>query len=117
MVINKESDKERHVKFVSYDGKYPSLCMGTLTLDIDGETVTFGYDFSRPYNEGCQNYPSFWESGGSAYFTNNYREEHVETEEWLIDYSELPEKYQKYADEIDRIFNENVEFGCCGGCL
>ena len=26
------------VEFVSYSGKYPCLCMGTLVLKIDGET-------------------------------------------------------------------------------
>ena len=106
MVINKELDKERHVKFVSYDGKYPSLCMGTLTLNIDGEVVTFG-------NRKQDNYCRFWESGGG----NDIKHYCSYTEEWLIDYSELPEKYQKYADEIDEVFNNNVDYGCCGGCL
>ena len=27
----------------------------------------------------------------------------------------LPNKYKKYATEIDRVFNANVEHGCCGG--
>lgn len=34
-----------HVKFVSYTGNYPNLCRGDLTLEIDGEIVTFGYGF------------------------------------------------------------------------
>ena len=35
------SDSISHVKFISYDGKYPNLCRGKLTLEIDGEKVTF----------------------------------------------------------------------------
>ena len=27
----------RHVKFISYTGKYPNLCGGILTLEIDGK--------------------------------------------------------------------------------
>lgn len=29
----------------------------------------------------------------------------------------VPNKYKKYVADIDRVFNENVEFGCCGGCF
>jgi len=29
----------RDIEFVSYDGKWPCLCMGTLTLKIEGKKV------------------------------------------------------------------------------
>lgn len=29
------------VEFVSYDGKYPCLCFGTLTIKVDGITYLF----------------------------------------------------------------------------
>ena len=29
----------------------------------------------------------------------------------------VPNKYKKYAADIDIVFNENVEFGCCRGCF
>ena len=35
---------------------------------------------------------------------------------WVIDVEKIPEKYRKYAAEIDEVFNENVERGHCGGC-
>lgn len=31
-----------HVKFISYSGKYPSLCCGELILEIDGKEYSFG---------------------------------------------------------------------------
>ena len=31
----------REIEFVSYTGKYPCLCMGTLTLKIDGKEMSF----------------------------------------------------------------------------
>lgn len=90
------------VKFISYDGKYPNLCSGALKLEIDGEIVEF-----KPYGD-C-----FWCSGGGVSWDYNstYRGE------WVIHYEGLPDKYKQYADEIDKVFNENVEFGCCGGCI
>lgn len=96
-------DKQELVKFVSYTGSYPNLCSGKLTLEIEGETVSFGY--------GDGLLPPFWTSGGGL-------DHHWEAYcgEWEIDVSRLPENYRKYASSIDRVFNENVEYGCCGGC-
>ena len=31
-----------NIKFISYDGTYPTLCSGKLTVEIDGKVVTFG---------------------------------------------------------------------------
>lgn len=36
---------------------------------------------------------------------------------WIIHTTDIPAQYQKYAHEIDEVFNNNVERGCCGGCL
>lgn len=58
MVISNNKDDSRvdHVKFVSYTGKYPTLCSGNLTLLIDGENVEF---------DGIKD--RFWESGGCVF--------------------------------------------------
>lgn len=58
-------------------------------------------------------YEPFWCSGGGI--NPNY--EGTYSGEWEIDVLELPEQYRKYAKEIDMVFNENVEWGCCGGCI
>ena len=108
---NKESVTE-HVKFISYTGEYPNLCSGDLTLEIDGEKVIFGsvYDSRMSKRKGV--YPEFWHSGG--YISANYE---AYTGEWKIDAAEIPEEYRKYASEIEEVFNANVPYGCCGGCI
>lgn len=105
--MNKENS-DKHVKFISYSGEYPCLCMGSLVLEIDGKEWRFG---NREKNY------SFWSSGGRCGFTNGYRNSRVETDEWEIEEEDLPEELRKYVDEIDEVFNENVRWGCCGGCL
>lgn len=105
MLVNANNNAtESHVKFISYTGRWPNLCNGILTLEIDGKKAWFGY--------GALNGP-FWTSGGGL--NPNY--EGAYQGEWKIDVDRIPEEYRKYASEIDRVFNENVEWGCCGGCI
>ena len=68
-------------------------------------------------DENNPNYEQFWSSGGSCYFQNGYEDPVVENKEWHIYKEDLPEKFQDIANEIDKVFNENVTWGCCGGCL
>lgn len=115
MVINRDGNDYSNIEFVSYTGKYPNLCSGVLTLRICGEECVFGHnceDFDCKtglYKD--ENYDKFWISGGCIGGDGvAYRDE------WNIICEELPKKYRKYVDEIDRVFNDNVEWGCCGGC-
>ena len=87
-----------NVEFVSYSGSYPNLCSGNLVLKIDGELVNLGRCL-------C--------SGGSVWF-DDYCSEHIEEGEWSVD---VPEQYKHLEDEITAVVNENVEYGCCGGCV
>ena len=111
LIGNKKTIKPKHVKFISYTGKYPNLCSGILTLEIDGKKVQFGYKY--PMDRHPELREPFWESGGSTNWHTNL----VTTGEWKINADELPDEYKKYATEIDYIFNKNVKHGCCGGCL
>lgn len=97
------------VKFISYTSLPYALCQGLLILEIEGRVIKFGYDGKHHYA------PRFWFSGG-----------HIECDDWgmspisapwIIDAEALPEKYRPYAEEIGKVFNENVEWGCCGGCI
>lgn len=112
LINNKVTNK---VEFVSYTGKYPNLCSGVLTLLINGKECKFGYSSREGGDE--EYYPRFWTSGGRVYFTHGWRDEHVEHGEWEIDVESLAEEFWDVAPEIDRVFNENVPYGCCGGCL
>lgn len=98
-----------NIKFVSYTGAYPNLCSGILTLNIDGVDKTFG-------NDDCD-YNKFWVTGGRAYFSRGWSKSHVETDEWTIIRDDLPLELKPYIEEITEIFNDNVPYGCCGGCL
>ena len=104
MVINKPITTG-DVKFISYTGKYPALCCGALTLEIDGEIVEFG---------SGKRYGSFWHTGGECWCKSS--RSYCDRDEWIIDYNEIPPIYREFADEINEVFNDNVEWGCCGGC-
>lgn len=94
--------KTGRVEFVSYDGDYPNLCAGTLVLKVDGKIIKF-----RSHALS---------SGGGAYFTNDYQDSHVDHGEW--DVSEWPEEFpDELKLEAIIVINQNVEEGCCGGCL
>ena len=96
------------IKFISYDGDYPNLCRGTLTLEIDGEVVKFG---------GKDNYPSFWESSGGVSFSDDYVEAYVSSGEWVLSDYDMPDKFKPIKHELIKVMNDYVEHGCCGGCI
>lgn len=112
-MINRNNSETSHVKFVSYTGKYPNLCSGDLTLKIDNEIATFGYGFE---SKDKPKYDKFWSSGGGVSFDEDWNA-YVGQGRWCIDVNRLPERFRKYAMEIDEMFNDNVEYGCCGGCV
>ena len=126
----KERETTSRVKFISYTGEYPNLCSGVLTLEIDGKTYKFGHNYmNRHYHpetgEWVQededpmdpNFNAFWTSGGCVTGGAPDWDYDVETDEWEIDVNELPQQFWDVADEIDAVFNANVRWGCCGGCI
>ena len=67
MIINNHNGIN-HVKFISYTGKYPNLCSGILTLEIDGKEYKFGNSIQYQYSAVelfCFVQQFFSESGGS----------------------------------------------------
>ena len=88
------------VEFVSYDGKYPCLCMGTLVIKVNEENYSLE-DAMISGGSICRDEDwDMWATCG----------------DWEIDLKEYPE-LEPYKEEITRIVNENVTRGCCGGCI
>ena len=85
------------VEFVSYAGHPWRKCRGTLVLKINGKEIKL---------ENCL------QSGGSVSWDDDG--DHIESGPWAV---HLPESLEKYHDEIEQLVNDNVEWGCCGGCL
>lgn len=114
-LVNDTRDHPEHVGFVSYTGKWPSLCHGVLTLKIDGQDHTFGTKgmFAAKLPDGSEpEFETFWRTGGACPMPP----EELKLSDWKIDVSALPEQFRKYAEEIDAVMNSNIEHGCCGGC-
>lgn len=86
------------VEFVSYSGEFPNACSGELILRIEGKEVSLG-------NCLC--------SGGHVWFDDDWWE-HIEDGPWSVN---VPKEFARYADEITKVVNDNVPWGCCGGCV
>ena len=88
------------VKFIAYDGEYPNLCAGALEIEVNGESYILDHILI---------------SGGRVWFDEDW-EDHVDKGMWSVNLSDYPE-LQQYEDEITDIVNENIPYGCCGGCI
>lgn len=112
------------VEFIEYTGCYPNLCSGRLFVKIDGKMTSFG-DFclgkrGKTKCRGVPNYPQFWKSGGWVEFDDDWNEDvgdaPWELNTFLIE-DNYPDDIVRLLPELLRIFNENVPWGCCGGCV
>lgn len=95
------SEKTENVEFVSYNGEFPNLCRGELIIRVNG----------KEYNCG-----KCLDSGGECYYDDDLGES-VMICKWTVDESKLPIEIKHLHKEIEKVVNENVEFGCCGGCF
>lgn len=100
--MDKENTENTEVKFISYDGKAPTLCSGTLEIEVAG--VQFKLE-------------NVLESGGSVTFDEEWEETITEGPWKIADYAEFPEELEPFKEKILELVNENVEHGCCGGCV
>ena len=113
------------VEFVEYTGRYPNRCSGRLFVKIDGKLVSFGNyclgEKGKTNDKRVPNYPAFWRTGGSIYYENDWDDDEIEEAPWELDVQYVIGKYSddivRLLPELIRIFNENVPWGCCGGCV
>lgn len=97
----RKQESNHKLEFVSYDGAYPNLCSGVLVLKLDGELVTF------ESHSLC--------SGGSVTFDKYWTEE-VTDGPWSI--SVFPKNFPiELHEQAVNLVNDNVRWGCCGGCV
>ena len=98
--INKPKDIEKfcNIEFVGIIEKPWALCGSTVILKINGQEIEFDHILG---------------SGGSVSWGEDGDE--INHGPWCV--GNLPEYLEKYEEEITKIINENVDWGCCGGCI
>lgn len=128
------------IEFVSYEGKFPNLCEGLLVVRIDGRL----YAFSPYSNESL--YRSFWNrfnrtealeddsitkvsgfylrSGGYIDWGEDGENPKIVKRKWIIDDKAMKlENGVRFIlsgeqkSELEKVINQNIELGCCGGCV
>lgn len=98
----------RKVNFLGYTGKFPELCHGVMTLKIDGTDTTFGTDdFEADYSFELY-------SGGYAGKGMDLKTAILSEGFWEVI---LPPEFSDIEELVNELFNEEVQLGCCGGCL
>jgi hypothetical protein len=109
------------IEFISYNGAYPNLCSGKLVVKIDGKEVSFGFTTPSFFTDDeLADYPRFWCSGGGVSFDEDWMEYVDSYCDWEMsspNEKDYPPEIWKLLPDILKVMNENVEGGCCGGCV
>ena len=86
---------------ISYNGCFPNLCRGELIVTIDGVIYEF---------------PPFCMVSGGHIYMDDDGDYNRELGEW--DISEWPEGFpEEYKQPVLDKINEEIPWGCCGGCI
>ena len=91
----------KSIKFVGYDGEFPNYCGGKLSLMVDGKLWEKKYCLSHTFG---------------FYFDENWSEVFYDGV-WTLDEDFFKEFTDEEKKVIEALVNENVERGCCGGCV
>ena len=88
---------------IKYDGAYPNLCSGHLEVWIND----IYYDFGKYclISGGCIMRDEDWDMW-------------AEEGPWKIDKDSYPKDFpEEYKERLLEVINEELPWGCCGGCI
>lgn len=127
------------IEFVSYEGKFPNLCEGLLVVRIDGRLYAFSpyYDsMYRPFwnrfnrtealeDDSITKVSGFYlRSGGYIDWGEDGENPKIVKGKWIIDDKAMKlENGERFIlsgeqkSELEKVINQNIELGCCGGCV
>ena len=95
------NETKHNLEFVSYNGEFPNLCSGKLIMKLDDKVLEFP--------DHCLS------SCGNVSFNDDW-DEVVTTGDWVI--TDFPEDFpEELKDLALELVNDNVNKGCCGGCV
>ena len=96
------ADYPPKIEFIKYTGKWPTLCSGELYFKVNGKEYKI---------KGLV-------PGGEVGFKGGYGgESYIKKGPWRLHNHDFPKELKPYKRLITKMVNENVEQGCCGGCL
>lgn len=90
-------DKFANIEFIDIIEKPWALCGSHVVLKINDQEIEFDHILS---------------TGGSVSWGER---DEIEIGPWGV--GNLPEYLEEYIEEITTIINDNVDWGCCGGCI
>jgi hypothetical protein len=90
---------------LEYTGKWPTLCSGHLTVTLDGEVYDFGSYVIA--------------SGGECLYLHETKSTEIIDGPWFWRHPlQVPDGFpEDRLPELLALINDEVEHGCCGGCL
>lgn len=96
------ADHPPKIEFIKYTGKWPTLCSGELYFKVNGKEYKI---------KGLV-------PGGEVGFKGGYGgESYIKKGPWRLHNHDFPKELKSYKRLITNMVNENVKYGCCGGCL
>ncbi len=94
--------ESKDIQFISYDGKWPNLCSGNLVFSVNGQKreVKYALCSGGGITQDWDTYSGAWSIIP------------IDADELVFnDFTESDFKV------LTDLVNENIEHGCCGGCI
>ena len=127
------------IEFVSYEGKFPNLCEGLLIVRIDGRLYAFSPYYDSMYRSFLNRFNRtealeddsitkvsgfYLRSGGYIDWGEDGENPKIVKGKWIIDDKSMKlENGERFIlsgeqkSELEKVINQNIELGCCGGCV